>query len=571
MQSITSGWPVWTLALFIGGILNLSVWADRLSSVYAGASWRTAWLGGALEFLLPVAVTAVLLWLAALCGRRALRATGTTALVVSVLCAYFMVRFDVVIGYGVVKAVLTTDHAMSGEVVGGLLLAWVLLLGGVPAWYFLRWTRRPSSAPESGAPAQVRRVVLLRLVLALVALLLVLGGLRQVARQLEAGHGQGATHASFTGVLAHSYLPTNWLAGTAMVVGNELAAWRSEVSLVHPAQRHRYLDTAVPPDLQVVVVVGESARWDHFGVLGHHRPTTPRLQAEQAQGRLAAFRATACDTSTKLSLACMFVRAEGVRPGDGLHRRDEILEQPVFAVLRTLGFTIDLFAMQGEAGFYQRVHPDFYKLREVIAAEAGAGVPELDGLLLPQLERTLAQRGPGRRAIVLHTKGSHYLYSQRYPAEQARWQPVCDMENRFCSRDELLNAYDNSILYTDRVLGELFDLLRERRALVLYTSDHGESIGENSHFHATPRAIAPPEQLRVPLLLWASPAALADPALAPGLRQAMAHAATLPEGVVTHQHLFSTLLGCAGVRSPDGGLEPGRDLCAPAPRPASAP
>lgn len=554
MQLSIPSKPVWALALFIGGILNLSVWSERLASVYASATWRTVWLGGALELLLPVAVTSALLWLAALFGRRVLQATGTLALVISVLCAYFMFRFDVVIGYGVVKAVLTTDHAMSGEVVGSLLVFWVVMLAGLPAWWFLRMT---GGTRNGRVPSPARRAALVRMVVALLVAVALLGGLRRVAQQVDAR----GLNASFTGVVAHSYLPTNWLAGTAMVVGNALTAWRNDVTLVHPAQRHRFLATDLPEDLQVVVVIGESARWDHFGVLGHHRPTTPRLQAEQAQGRLAAFRATACDTSTKLSLACMFVRAGAVMPGDGLHQRDEILEQPVFAVLRTLGFTIDLFAMQGEAGFYQRVHPDFYKLREVIAAEAGGGVPDLDGLLVPQVARALDQRGAGRRAIVLHTKGSHYLYSRRYPAEQARWQPVCDMEHRSCTRDELLNAYDNSILYTDRVLGELFDTLRAKRALVLYTADHGESIGENSHFHATPRAIAPPEQLRVPLLLWASPLAMADPALVAGLRRAVARAAFLPEGQVTHHHLFSTLLGCMGVRSPDGGLEAGRDLC----------
>ena len=368
-------------------------------------------------------------------------------------------------------------------------------------------------------------------------------------------------HASFTGVIAHSYLPMNWLAGTAMVIGNELTAWRQESLLVHPAERHHYLPTALPEDLQVVVVIGESARWDHLGVLGYGRDTTPRLAAERE--RLAAFRATSCDTSTKLSLACMFVREGGVQLGDGLNKPDKVLEMPVFAVLRSLGFSIDLFAMQGEAGFYQRVHPDFYKLREVIAAEAGAGREELDGLLVPQVVQSSARHRRGRHAIVLHTKGSHHLYSRRYPAEQARWRPTCDQEDGFCSRDQLVNAYDNSVLYTDRVLGELFDALRDRPALVLYTSDHGESIGENSHFHATPRAIAPPEQRRVPLLLWASPPVMADPALGAGVRRAMARAATLAPDVVTHHHVFSTLLGCAGVTSPDGGLEAGRDLCAP--------
>lgn len=539
--------PAWGLAMLVGGGMNLPVWWRRLDEVYDEAAWPVLLVGAASELLLAVALTAGLLQLAALGGRVLLQGVALVLLGVSAVCAYYMTRFDIVIGYGVISAVLTADHALSGEVVGWWLTLWLLGVAGLPAWWWLRRT---------ADQAMSRRTAGANLMLALVLGAMAVAGLGGVKRMLP----QRDLNASFTGVIAHSYLPSNWLAGTGMVLGNRVAAWLAGQHLRHPAEHHRFDARALPEDVLVVVVVGESARWDHFGLFGYGRPTTPRLQAEAP--RLAAWRARSCDTSTKLSLACMFVRAGGVEPGDGLHRPDVVRERQVFAVLRTLGFTIDLHAVQGEAGFYQQVGPDFYQLREVLAAQAG-GAPVLDGLLLPELRRSIERYPRGRHAVVLHAKGSHYLYSRRYPDDHARWQPVCDGEDGFCRRDELVNAYDNSILYTDTVLGGVFDLLRDRPALVLYTSDHGESIGENSHFHATPRAIAPPEQRRVPLLLWASPPLMDDARVGPRMRRAIARANVPDAPEVEHAHIFSTLLGCLGVTSPDGGLEAGRDLCAP--------
>ena len=465
-----------------------------------------------------------------------------------------MVRFDVVIGYGIVNAVFTIDHDLSGEVIGVWLLAWVAVLGGLP----LLWLWRAPAAPALWR--LWRRPGALALRLGTLAALVVVFQLAQAAvqhtgRRLAVDRTEAAPNP--VGVAAHAYVPSNWIAGAGMVASNAVAARLQKARLVDPAERFSWQPQADLSDVVLVFVIGETARHDRFGLLGHSRATTPRLAATPG---VVGFAGLSCDTVTKLSLACMFVRPEGIRPNPGMGP-DTVLEDNVFSVLRKLGFGIELFAMQSEVGFYNRVKADAYKFREIIAAQpANAGMPVDDMLLLPEMAQTLQRPRKGPRAIVLHTKGSHYLYSQRYPREFARWQPECLSTDDACSQDSLLNAFDNSILYTDHVLTETIALLKTRKALLVYSSDHGESITEKAHFHGTPRRIAPPEQRAVPLIFWASDAFLADPVLRAGYdRLAQRQRQGVPG--VGHHNLFASLLGCLGVASADGGITAADNLC----------
>ncbi|VTR59902.1 Phosphoethanolamine transferase eptB [Serratia fonticola] len=132
-------------------------------------------------------------------------------------------------------------------------------------------------------------------------------------------------------------------------------------------------------------------------------------------------------------------------------------------------------------------------------------------LLVDEMKESLARHPDGKHLVILHTKGSHYLYSQRYPRSFARYQPECMGVDEFCSKERLINAYDNSVLYTDTFIDSVIDQVRDKKAIVFYAADHGESIGENSHLHGTPREMAPPEQFRVPMIVWASDKYLEDP------------------------------------------------------------
>jgi KDO II ethanolaminephosphotransferase len=547
--------PIVWVTLYVGLLLNLPTLWRRATRIYAAASGPWPVLGVAGELALVLAVTATILLVLAWFGRHVWRLAAATLIVVSALCAYYMTMFNVVIGYGVLSAVFTTDHDMSGEVVGLGVIAWVLVLGVLPAALVAR-SGRPADLPELlRQPRALKpQVVMLAAAIALFSFGRVT--LKQAAPRLRGADTELV--ANLAGIAAHSYVPTNWISGSAMVASNAWAAGRSEQALRAPAKLHRYSESVPLDGVHLVVVIGESARHDHVGLLGHARDTSPEMAREP---HLAAFRAEACDTSTKLAISCMFVRPEGIEVAQGVDP-DRVVEDNVFSVFKSLGFSIDLFAMQSEVGLYQRMRPDQYKMREMIFAEPRAADSPLDDrLLLDELERSVASRPRGRHITILHLKGSHYLYTQRYPREFARWQPECPGVDSLCSREELLNAYDNSMLFTDHVLARMATLLASRKALLVYTSDHGESIDDNTHFHATPKRIAPPEQLRVPLMFWASPALMGDAAFAARFSALKARTQGDVHGRTGHHNLFASLLGCLGIASPDGGVNPQHDLC----------
>jgi lipid A ethanolaminephosphotransferase len=194
---------------------------------------------------------------------------------------------------------------------------------------------------------------------------------------------------------------------------------------------------------------------------------------------------------------------------------------------------------------------------DTVASQAPPGLCEGDRCLDEGLVRDLDARLRGARGTqlwVLHMLGNHGpSYFRRHPRTFARFQPEClDDDLRRCSTEQVVNSYDNALLYTDHVLATAIRALRSRAGEVdsalLYVSDHGESLGEKGLFlHGIPYAIAPAEQTRVPMVWWASAglekaAGLRGGCLSPTLGRRAAEPAA-------HDHLFHTLLGVLDVRT----------------------
>lgn len=140
-------------------------------------------------------------------------------------------------------------------------------------------------------------------------------------------------------------------------------------------------------------------------------------------------------------------------------------------------------------------------------------------------------------------------YFRRYPQAFERFTPACHDDNLGnCSKEQIVNAYDNAVLYTDHVLATLIAALEANSskvdAAMLYVSDHGESLGEKGLFlHGMPNAIAPREQTQVPMVMWWTKGFGQSAAID---RSCMQRRATEP---AQHDNLFHTVLGMLDVKT----------------------
>ncbi|WP_431224253.1 kdo(2)-lipid A phosphoethanolamine 7''-transferase [Serratia sp. L9] len=537
------------LAIYIGIFLNLSVFYRRFDSFAHGIQGIKV-VSAVTEVIAIVLFTFFIMRLVSLGGRLFYRIIASLLVLISVAASYYMTFFNVVIGYGIIVSVMTTDIDLSKEVVGMHFVLWMIVISALPLLCIWRNNLKDTLIEQLKTPGH--RIKPLLILLAVVALVWL--PLRTLDKEQSAQEKiTNIDLPSYGGVVAHSYLPSNWISALGLFAYTRYDESQDEANMFDPGKNFTYVPPAGIDETYVVFIIGETTRWDHMGILGYERDTTPKLSQEK---NLVAFRGESCDTSTKLSLRCMFVREGGT--SDNPQRT--LKEQNIFAVLKGLGFSSELFAMQSEVWFYNNTDVDNYSFREMIASEKRNDGKSVDDMLLvDEMKESLARNPDGKHLVILHTKGSHYLYSQRYPRSFARYQPECMGVDEFCSKERLINAYDNSVLYTDTFIDSVIDQVRDKKAIVFYAADHGESIGENSHLHGTPREMAPPEQFRVPLIVWASDKYLEDPQHLSAFEQLQAQQRIGK----THRHveLFDSILGCLGYTSPDGGIVDKNNWC----------
>lgn len=534
-------------AIYVAAVLNAPVFVRRWSENVEPSMLLT-------ELLLVLSVTFLIFLAGSLANRLVFGLFSLFMIGISSIGAYYIHFYDVVIGHGIVESVFTTEMDLISEIVDLKLYIWIFVLGCLPGVIVWRASRAHTSILRLLSSKGTAIVTILTFV-ASAALAIACVKILNVTDQRAAARGQDVP--SSAALAAHRYLPSNWISGLGMWLSS---AWQQNVEARNLSKPSEQYSWSVPPSLTdsvIVLVIGETARWDHMSILGYRRPTTPLLEKQEG---LVAMRGESCDTSTALSLRCMFVRPEGMETqesGIAIQKEDN-----VFSIFNHLGFSIDLFAMQAEVGFYSKTYADHYKIREVISSEPyNARKPVDDTLLIREVQDSLARwesKNSGKpHLIILHTKGSHFSYIKRYPREFAAFTPECSGSNMNCTQSQLINAYDNSILYTDFFLSSLIDTLRNRKAFLFYVSDHGESIDDDLHLHGTPKELAPKEQFSVPFILWYSQNWLTDKQSSHRFEQLRKSSNETRK----HTEIFDSLLGCAGIASPDGGIQPQRNWC----------
>lgn len=549
IKSMTQQKLSFLLAIYIGLFMNCAVFYRRFGS-YVQEFTALKGISAVVELAGTVLVTFFLLRLLSLFGRRAWRVLATLVVLCSAGASYYMTFLNVVIGYGIIASVMTTDIDLSKEVVGWHFIVWLVSVSILPL--LLIWSNRCryTLLKQIRTPGMRWRSV----AVVLLAGLMVWAPIRLLGIQQKSVEREtGIDLPSYGGVVANSYLPSNWLSALGLYAWAQVDESSDNNSLMNPAKKFTYVAPKNIDDTYVVFIIGETTRWDHMGIFGYERNTTPRLAQEK---NLAAFRGYSCDTATKLSLRCMFVREGGA--SDNPQRT--LKEQNVFSVLSQLGFNADLYAMQSEMWFYSNTMAENIAYREQIGAEPrNRGKTVDDMLLISEMQQSIKPDDNGKHLIILHTKGSHFNYTQRYTREYAQWKPECVNVDSGCSKAQMINSFDNSVTYVDHFITKVFDQLRDKKAIVFYAADHGESINEREHLHGTPRKMAPPEQFRVPMMVWMSDKYLEDPDHA----KAFAHLKQEADMKIPRRHveLYDTILGCLGYTSPNGGINENNNWC----------
>jgi lipid A ethanolaminephosphotransferase len=421
-------------------------------------------------------------------------------------------------------------------------MAWLAAVGVLPALVAWRWPlRRPSRL----------RVALTGAAL-LAALVLATGAVvyAQYSRYASASRNRDIGFATVA--------PANLLAGA---VAYGAGAWAA-----HAVRAPRGVDAhaayAIPKPRLLVLVLGETARAANQGLNGYARDTTPRMRA--AGGYY--FRDTeSCGTATAISVPCIF---------SGLSREEFSLargrqNETLIDVVKRSGARV--IWLDNDSGCKDVCNAAEY--HDLTGSTDPRFCPEAgechDAILLDGLEERILA-GSEDTLVVLHLKGSHGpAYFRRYPPEFERFAPVCRTSDlSACAPEELVNAYDNSILYTDHIVGESVELLKRvasrYAAALLYVSDHGESLGEAGlYLHGMPWAVAPREQKTVPMFAWVSPEFLRLEGWNPGC---MARQAATRR---SHDNVYATVLGFMEVESVE--YKPDLDLFEPCDPPKHRP
>ncbi len=288
----------------------------------------------------------------------------------------------------------------------------------------------------------------------------------------------------------------------------------------------------------IVLVIGETARAANFGILGYERNTTPKLSKMEG---LTAFGKAYSESNTTHKSVPMLLSAVSSVDFDSLYRQRSII-----TAFREAGYRTAFFSNQRRNGSFIDFFGEEADVCKFVKDDAPTGQDVLDERLIDYARHEIAQ-SQEPLFVVLHCYGSHFNYRERYPRSFARFLPDDAMEARRENRKSLLNAYDNTIVYTDYMLDRLVSVLRStgKEAVMLYTSDHGEDIyDDGKHFlHAS---IVPTDyQLHVPLFVWTSGKYAAN-----HKSEVEALRRNSKATVSTSLSLFHTMLQMAGIETP---------------------
>lgn len=411
--------------------------------------------------------TVVIFGLLSLLSERLIKPLLMAAAIGNSIALYFVQSYGVILDKSMMGNVFNTNMAEASALFHPVLLLYVLFLGALPCVLLSRVT--------------VRRTPFLQRV-AFIGIVLVVG--------------MGWAYANAKTSL--------WFDKYAKRLGGMTMPWsyvgnggRSLAGMIKPREQ-RLLPAATfgaKAKTVVILLIGEASRSENYSLYGYSRLTNPELGKA---GVVVLPHAKSCTTYTTASLLCILSHDSG-----------DASWEPLTSYLQRSG--VDVIWRTNNWG-EPAMRVQTFERAGALQANCQNDGCDHDEVLLEGLTERIRNSGSDKIFIVLHLKGSHGpAYYTQYPARFEKFTPVCkSVDLQKCTRQELINAYDNSIVYTDHVVGQAIALLKglpDVTTSLIYLSDHGESLGEYGlYLHGTPYSIAPDVQKDIPFIIWMSDA-----------------------------------------------------------------
>lgn len=404
-------------------------------------------------------------------GLYLLRSIGKWILVlffnINAIAVYFVSTYGVIIDKSMIGNVLNTNFEESSSFFSFTLILYLLFLGILPSILSFRFT-----------------IVYPKVKRFLISVFFTLFFLLSLAYANSSNWLWIDKHSKTLGGLA---MPWSYVINTSRFYIHKNIENKKQIILPNATIKNKEKSV-------VVLVIGESARSQNFSLYGYNKDTNPLLSK---LNNVHHFNAQSCATYTTAGI-------KGILEHKETNKLYEVLPNYLFrngieVIWRTTNWGEPTIKIKN---YLKR--EDLQKLSE------DKKNWKYDEILLSNLKEQILASKKDKILIVLHTSTSHGpTYYKKYPQQFKIFSPVCkSVELAECSQEELINAYDNTILYTDYILAALIKKLKQLndyKTSMIFISDHGESLGENNlYMHGIPLSIAPREQIDIPFIVWTS-------------------------------------------------------------------
>lgn len=450
-------------------------------------------------------VTAFILHLFAIISSKLLKIFTLFMVIINPIAVYFILSYQVILDRTMMGNVFNTDIAEATSYYHPKLLLYIFIFGIFPAFVF--------------AKIRIEKPKRIRLLYSILGILV--------------------SAVLFMYLNASTWL---WIDKYAKKIGGLTLPWsytinavRYETQELQNSKTQILLPNAKFSDndkMIVLLVIGESARANNFSLYGYQRDTNPLLKTLN----VSALKNTSSSATYTTASVHSMLSAEGGTSDDYEPLPNYLQRQGIDVIWRTKNW--------GEPPIKVNTYEGEDKLKALCKGEGC----DYDEVLLTGLANRIEASKKKKIFIILHTSGSHGpTYFTKYPERFEVFKPVCKtVELKECTNQELINAYDNTIVYTDYFLSKVVEVLKQYSnipSVMIYVSDHGESLGEHGlYLHGTPYSIAPDVQKNIPLIIWESESFLKKKQLAkPYVKQQDGYG---------QNNIFHTILGAFGTNTP---------------------